>query len=95
MYNQFSRFRKKGGTVPFRYKVVCFVIEPIWQRRRVPVNNGSQLSKDIRVCLRWVRELAHRDLDEGETEGPDVGRDGVGHILVHGFPFDSFGLKID
>jgi hypothetical protein len=59
------------------------------------VNNGSQLSKDVRVCLRWVRELARRKLDEGETERPDVGGDSVGHILVLGFAIDSFGLKIN
>lgn len=59
------------------------------------MNNGSQLSKDVRVCLWWVREVAHRELDEGETEGPDVGRDSVGHLLVLRFPFDPFGLKID
>ena len=59
------------------------------------MNNSSQLSKDVRVRLWRVRERAHRELDEGETEGPDVGRDGVGHFLVLRFPFDSFGLKID
>jgi len=58
------------------------------------MNDGSQLSKDVRVRLRWVREPAHCNLDEGETEGPDIGRDGVSHLFVLGFPFDSFRLKI-
>lgn len=59
------------------------------------MNNGSQLSKDVRVRLWWVRELARCEFDEGETEGPDVRRDSISHLLVLRFPFDSFGLKID
>lgn len=59
------------------------------------MNNGSELGKDVRVRLWRVRERAHRELDEGESEGPDIGRDGVGHFLVLRFPFDSFGLEMD
>ena len=54
--------------------------------------NRLQLSKHILVRLWRVGVTTHRELDDGQTDGPDVRGDGVSADLTGTFSLDTFGL---
>lgn len=45
--------------------------------RGVAVDDGGELGKYIRICLGRVRVFSEADLDNRETERPNVRRNGV------------------
>jgi hypothetical protein len=56
------------------------------------MHDGLQLSKHILVRLWWVGVTTHCELDDGQTDRPDVRGDGVGADLTGTFSLDTFGL---
>lgn len=60
--------------------------------RRVSMDDGGELRKDVRVRLGRVGVVADRELDDGEAEGPNVRGGGVRGWRALGFALDSFGL---
>lgn len=65
------------------------LIRKLW---RWSMHNGLQLSKHVLVGLWWVGITTHRELDDGQSDGPDVRGDGVGADLTGTFSLDTFGL---
>lgn len=57
------------------------------------MHDGSQLRKDIGICLWWIWVLSEADFNHGESEGPNVRGNGVCPKIVLRFAFDTFGLQ--
>jgi hypothetical protein len=57
------------------------------------MNDGLQLSKHVLERLGWVRITTHGELDDGQSDGPNVGRDGVSANLTGTLSLDTFGLS--
>jgi hypothetical protein len=56
------------------------------------VNDRLQLRKHVRVGLGRVRVTTHGELDDGQSDGPDIGRYGVRADLTGTFSLDTLGL---
>jgi hypothetical protein len=56
------------------------------------MHNCGELGKDVAVRFGRVGVVADCGFDDGEAEGPHVGRGGVRGRGAHGFAFDAFGL---
>lgn len=79
--------------LPGSDKVSCLGAERLGQLGRLSVDDRLQLGERTRERLGRVGVLADGDLNDGQSERPDVGRDRVGTELIGVLSRDSFGLE--